>query len=165
MKKIVIIISLFLAIVLILFSTTNFKQSVVVKQNNISKKPLKIKLNHYTDRYCNMTIKSLSYSAQAVLENGNTLFFDDPSCLVLWLNKQKDKDKKVLWVYAKDKNIYIDAKNSWYHFGEDTPMEYGFGAYKQKKDGYIDFEEFELRVLRGETMQNLNIRKEILGKH
>jgi hypothetical protein len=43
-------------------------------------------------------------------------------------------------------------------------MNYGFGAYEQKQDGFISFEEMSLKVLRGETLRNPAYKKEILGK-
>ena len=43
-------------------------------------------------------------------------------------------------------------------------MRYGFGAYEQKQDGFITFDEMSLKVLRNETMANPVYRKELLGK-
>ena len=109
-KTILVIATIFSILIFILFSTTNFKQLVVASQYNDTKNPIHIKENKYKDRYCNMTIKDIKYSAQAILENHTTLFFDDIGCLVLWLNSQEKQEEILLWVWAKDTNKYINAK-------------------------------------------------------
>ncbi|MDA7848070.1 nitrous oxide reductase accessory protein NosL [Sulfurospirillum sp.] len=162
-KKTLIIFTVFILLIIILFSTSSFKQDIVVKQNNYTKKPIQIEKNVYKDRFCNMTIKDIKYSAQVILANNDTLFFDDIGCLILWMQEQKQKDEMVLWVYTEDK--YIDARKAWYSLDEFTPMRYGFGAYSVKKDGYIDFNTMSKRVLNNETMANPKTRRHILGKH
>ena len=163
-KKIIIIISFFIILLLLLFSTTDFKQSIVVSQDNNSKNAIIMKSNQYTDRYCNMSIDDISYSAQAILPNDDTFFFDDAGCMILWFNDQKSQENIVLWIWARDTNKYINAKKAWYSTTENTPMEYGFGAYEKNKPQLISFKKMQLKVLRGETLQNLIIRKKLLKK-
>ena len=162
-KKLFIIFSFFSFLVIVLFSTSSFKQSIVVHQHNYSKQPINIKKDKYKDRFCNMTIKNVAYSAQAVLPNNDTLFFDDIGCLVLWLNDKKVKKDIVLWVYSK--NQYIDARKAWYSQTENTPMKYGFGAYKIKKENFINFQTMCKRMLSGNTMANPKIRKKLFGNN
>lgn len=162
-KKILTIFAFFLILVIILFSTTSFDKLTVVYQHNHSKEPIHITPDKYKDRFCNMTIKDITYSAQSILPNDDTLFFDDIGCLVLWLKDQKSKDDIVLWVWAKDTKKYIDARKAWYSQKDDTPMHYGFGAYEAKQKNYIDFDTMRTKMLRGETMANPKVRKELLG--
>jgi hypothetical protein len=109
-----------------------------------------------------MQLQSKLHSAQAVLPDGKTYFFDDPGCLALWL-KGKDYSKMKLWVYTDDTHRYIDAKKAWYKLGDKTPMNYGFGAYEKKVDGAVDFKEFLKMMYRGENLTNPAIRKKVLG--
>ena len=83
--------------------------------------------------------------------------------MVLWLEEQKSKNDIVLWVWAKDINKYINARKAWYSLTEKTPMNYGFGAYKIKKDQYVDFDTMSAKMLKGETMANPKVRKQLLG--
>ncbi len=165
MKQTIIILIIFIGVLFALFSTTSFKQSKVVVQNNISKQAIEIKPDQHSDRYCNMPIKEIDYSGQAILTNGDTLFFDDIGCMVLWLEEQKNNEQIILWIWAKDTNEYINAREAWYHLGENTPMHYGFGAYKKHQANRIDFKECKLKILRGETMKNPKIKGEILGNN
>jgi len=164
-KKIFIILMFFLFLVLILFSTSSFEQSTVVVPHNSTKQPINIKPNKYKDRFCNMTIEDITYSAQVVLPSNDTLFFDDIGCLVLWLEEQKNKNKIILWVWAKDINKYIDARKAWYSLTESTPMHYGFGAYTNKEKNYINFDTMSNKMLQGITMANPKIRKKLLGNN
>jgi hypothetical protein len=160
-KKILIIIGLFVSLLLLLFSTTNFKKSIVVTQNNDNKQALTIKLGEYTDRYCNMSITKIEYSAQAIMPNNDTFFFDDVGCMISWLKEQKNNTNIILWVYAKDIKQYIHPQYAWFTINENTPMEYGFGAYSIKKENMIDFDTMRLKVYRGETLQNVLIKQNI----
>lgn len=164
-KKISIIFIFFILIVIILFSTTSFKQSTVVIQHNYKKEPIKIVPNRYKDRFCNMDIEDISYSAQAILINNDTIFFDDIGCLVLWREKQETKDKIILWVWARDVDSYIDATKAWYSLTEHTPMRYGFGAYKTKQNNYINFDTMTNSMLNGNTMANPKTRRYLLGNN
>ena len=165
LKKFFMIFIFFILILLLLFATTSFKQSIVVVPNNHKKSPIKLEIDKYKDRFCNMDIKDLKYSAQAILPNGDTLFFDDIGCLILWLKSQKNKKKIVLWVWGKDKNNYINARKAWYSLKDLTPMNYGFGAYEHKQNGYIDFDTVKIKMDNQETMANPKIRKKLLGKN
>ena len=149
LKKTLIIFTLFILLILALFSTSNFEQLVVVQPNNFAKNPIAMTPNRYKDRFCNMTITDMNYSSQAILPNGNTLFFDDVGCLVLWLQTQPLPKDIELWIWAKDKAKYIYAKEAWYAPYEKTPMSYGFGAYQQKKPNYINFTSMQKRVQSG----------------
>jgi hypothetical protein len=43
-------------------------------------------------------------------------------------------------------------------------MGYGFGAYENKQDGFISYDEMSIKMLRGENLNNPYIKKELLGK-
>jgi len=93
----------------------------------------------------------------------NKTYFDDIGCMILWAKKENinSQDAKV---FTKDTQKYIKAIKAHYTINERTPMGYGFTAYEKLQKGSIDFKEMRLRVLRGETMQNPKIRKQILGE-
>ena len=65
---------------------------------------------------------------------------------------------------SKDTKQWINAKEAFYSLTDRTPMGYGFGAYKKKKDGFINYETMKLKMLRGETLNNPRIRQELKWK-
>ncbi|MDD3462601.1 MAG: hypothetical protein PHW07_03040 [Sulfurospirillaceae bacterium] len=132
---------------------------------NKEKIPLEYKDNTVQCPQCNMFLVGKKYTAQVITPDNKTHFFDDVGCVVLWFrDTKKDEQKSTIWVFTLDTNRWIDAKSSFYSLSDDTPMKYGFGAYEQKKEGFIVFDEMRLRMLRGENMSDPKIRKQLLGK-
>jgi nitrous oxide reductase accessory protein NosL len=167
MKKFtpIFIIFIIVAIIIAVFLSLGKSQHmVVIKEGNINKMPLDIQLHKYQDSDCGMVIDDLTYASQVIAPNGKTWFFHDHGGFVHWLEDKSFKDDAVIWVMSRDTNRWIDAKKAYYSLNEITPMGYGFGAYEMKQDGFVDFETMSLKMLRGETMQNPKIRKQLLGK-
>lgn len=163
MKNILVIVVV-IAVIVGLFLILGAKGGmVVVKEGNVKKLPLEIKLGHYQDSDCGMVIDDLAFSSQVVSPSGKTYFFHDHGGMAKWLkDKEFSKDAKI-WVMTLDTKKYIDGRRAYYSLDDETPMGYGFGAYENKQDGFIDFGEMQLKMLRGETMNNPLIRKKLKG--
>ncbi len=158
------IIVLILIIVGIFLSMSNQKQMVVIHEGNHEHIPIDITLNHFQDTQCGMTITSNKHSAQAIAPDGRTWFFDDPGCLALWYKNIEFQKNAIIWVFSNDTNEYIDGKKAWYDKTSNTTMGYGFGAYKNKREGMISFDEMIIKMYRGENLTNPLIRNKLLGK-
>lgn len=166
MKKVLPILISFVMVVIItgiFISMAKKDQPVTIISGNTEGKALDIELNHTNDVQCAMLIKHMENSAEAVAPDGRTWFFDDPGCMVLWLENRPFKDKAKLWVYAIDTSRWINARSAKYGVTDRTQMHYGFGAREEEQGRYIDFDEMRLRMLRGETLVNPKIRKKLLG--
>ena len=168
MKKILHFLTLIaiIAIIIIIFlSMSNKKQMTVIHTGNDTFQPIQITPNHFQDTQCGMTLGSDKHSAQAISPDGKTWFFDDVGCLALWYNNIKFQKEVILWVYTNDTNEYINARVAWFNRTDTTPMGHGFGAFKNKQEGLISFEEVVLKVLRNEDLRNPYIKKELLGNN
>jgi hypothetical protein len=155
---------LFLAVLaVVLTSLAQKEQPVTIVKNNSAFKALPIKLGFTNDTQCKMLIHTERNAAEVVAPDGRTWFFDDPGCMVLWLEGKDFADKAVLWVHTIDTKRWIDARKAWYGVRDSTAMHYGFGAREHRCDECIDFEEMRLRMLRGENLSNPKIRKKLLG--
>ena len=166
MKKILPFLTLIIiiAIIIIIFlSMSNSKQMVVIKDGNISQTPLEIVLGKYQDSDCGMDINDMTYVSQVISTEGKTWFFHDHGGMANWLKNKPFKDNAKIWVMSIDTKKYIDGRNAWYSRTDVTPMGYGFGAYENKQNGFINFEEMSLKVLRNESLRNPYIKKELLG--
>ena len=167
MKKILpfLTIIIIIAIIITIFlSMSKNKQMIVLKEGNHSQIPLEIILGKYQDSDCGMIIEDMTYASQIVAPDGKTWFFHDHGGMANWLKDKTFKDNAKIWVMTKDSKKYIDARTAWFSRTDVTPMGYGFGAYETKQNGFIDFEEVILKVLRGEDLRNPFIKKELLGK-
>jgi len=150
-------------IVTLFLSLAQQEHLLVVYEGNHEHKVIDFKANIYQCPECKMPIETLSFASEAILPNGKTFFFDDPGCLILWLEDKEHKDKITLWIHALDTKQWIHAKEAFYSLTDNTPMLYGFGAYETSKDGLINFETMRLKMLRGENMSDPYIRKKLLG--
>jgi len=141
-------------IALLIFTMDISESRVFVRHGNTQKEPLEIVLEKYICTESRVPIVDLFNSAQAIFPNGDTYFFNDVGNVLLWLARQKNQDKIVIWVYAQDTNRYVLAHNAWYSRVEITPMGYGFGAYEYHAYGRADyyFSEVQRFALRGETL-------------
>jgi copper chaperone NosL len=167
MKKLapLITILIIVAIIVLLFlSLGKTQQMVVIKEGNLQKLPLEIVLGKYQDSDCGMIIQDLEYASQVVAPDGKTWFFHDHGGFVQWLKDKSFKDEATIWVMSRDTKEWINAREAFYSLNETTPMGYGFGAYAKMQDGFVDFKEMRLKMLRGETMNNPKIRKKLLEK-
>ncbi len=154
MKKMVPLILTFLllgVVSVIIISTAKKEKPIVRVEGNRDMKPLPIKLGFTNDIQCKMLIEDINNSAEVVSPDGDTWFFDDPGCFVLWLEDKKFKDKAKIWVYTIDTNRWIDGRKAWYGIKDRTAMHYGFGAREKKCKECINFDEMRIRMLRGEN--------------
>ncbi|MFA7611482.1 MAG: hypothetical protein WCY51_08285 [Sulfurimonas sp.] len=167
MKKFtpILILLLFVGVVTtIFFSLASSKRMIVVKDGNLKQLPIEMQIGIYQDSDCGMVIDDLRDASQVVTKSGRSWFFHDHGGFVKWLEDKEFRDSAKIWVMSRDTNRWIDAKEAFYSLTDETPMGYGFGAYEKRAEEFIDFDTMRLRVLRGETLQNPAIRKQLLGK-
>ncbi|WP_263833900.1 hypothetical protein [Sulfurospirillum oryzae] len=147
-----------------LFWFLHVKHQLPTDISNSSKVALEFKDNTIQCPECHMFIVGKKHTAQIVTGDSKTHFFDDVGCAILWMKEQKIEPQTVaMWVYSNDTNRYINAFKAAYSINDETPMHYGFGAYEQKKESMIDFNEMRLRMLRGENMSDSKIRQHLQG--
>ena len=167
MKKVLplLVTFVFMAIIaMIVISMAQEEQPVTIVKGNVAMKALPIKLNFTNDTQCKMLIKSEKNTAQVAIPDGRTWFFDDPGCMVLWLEGKPFKDTAKLWVHSIDTQKWVDAKEAHYGITDHTAMHYGFGARENMADKTIDYAEMCLRMLRGENLTDPKIRKKLTGE-
>ena len=154
----------FMAIIaMIVISMAKEDQPVTIIKGNVEMKALPIKLNFTNDTQCKMLIKTQENTAEVVAPDGRTWFFDDPGCMVLWLEGKAFKDTAKLWVHTIDTQKWVDARQASYGVTEHTAMHYGFGA-RENIDKSINYDEMRLRMLRGENLTDPKIRKKLTGE-
>lgn len=163
MKRVVILVSFVALIITILISTSDYKKLVTVKTGNTSKQPLQIDINNTQDADCGMIIYSLPHSSQVIAPDGKTWFFHDIGGMVHWLKDKEFAKDAVIWVYTLDTQKWIDGKIAYYSLTDKTPMNNGFGAYENNNPKYVSYEEMSLKMLRGENLNNPQIRKQLLN--
>ena len=155
---------LIVIIITVFLSLAKVQHMVVIKEGNTQKLPIKMELHKYQDSDCGMVIDDLTYASQVIAPDGRTWFFHDHGDFVHWLSDKPFEKSAVIWVISRDTHRWIDGRKAYYTLNELTPMGYGFGAYEHKKEGMVEFATMRLKMLRGETLKNPKIRKQLLGK-
>ena len=167
MKKILINILTFAiviaVIVILLISFGSSEGNRYVYKGNMTHQAVPIKAKEYQCSECSMDIEALDYAAQLISKDGNTYFFDDIGCVVLWLENHSPDTHSIL-TQTLDTHQWIDAKKAWYSRIAPSPMGYGFGAVENKKEGLIDYAEMKLLMLQGKNLHDPFVKKKLLGK-
>ncbi len=167
MKKILLNLLTFaivIAIIIILFLSLGSEEGArYVYKGNMAHKVVPIKPKEYQCSECNMNIEKLEYSAQIITKNGDTFFFDEIGCLVLWLKNHKPDIVKML-TQTLDTHKWIDVKKAWYSRVAHDPMEYGFAALEVKKDGLISYDKMKRLMLQGKNLHDPFVKKKLLDK-
>lgn len=159
----IIVIFFIIVLVSIFSSLYSSKTMIVVRNQNIKQIPIDMKIGIYQDSDCGMVINDLTDASQVIIESGKSWFFHDHGGFIKWLDDKDFRDSAKIWVMSRDTKKWIDARSAFYSLTDKTAMGYGFGAYEKKSDGYVDFGTMRLRMLRGETLRNPLIRKQLLG--
>lgn len=136
----------------------------VVKEANTNNKPVEMDTEHFQCSECGMIIGDLRFAAQVVSGDGRTWFFDDHGCMAVWESAADFDHEPKIWVPDLISDQWIDGRIAWYSRTDTTPMSYGFGAYSERSDGYVDFETMQSLMLRGETLANPETYRELLEK-
>ena len=166
MKKItpfLIIFALVLGIIMLFLSLASKKQMIVVSDSNFKMQPIEMVVGKYQDSDCGMLIDNLADISQVISPSGKTWFFHDHGGFVKWIEDKEFKNSAKIFVKTRDTKKWIDAKVAFYSLVDNTAMGYGFGAYEKNNHNYVDFDTMRLRMLRGETLNNPSIKKQLLG--
>lgn len=167
MKKIlmnILIFTIVVAIIIILLlSFGNSEGSKYVYKGNETYKIIEIQPKEYQCSECNMDIEDLNYTAEVIGKNGDTYFFDDIGCVVLWLEKYKQPIAKIV-TQTLDTHLWMDAKKVWYTRIAHDPMGYGFAAAEKKQEGFVAYDEMRRLMLQGKNMHDPFVKKKLLEK-
>ena len=130
-------------------------------KGNTAYKAINIKSAEYSCATCNMDIKALDYAAQLVIKEGETYFFDDIGCMILWLKAHPEQSVK-RYVKTLDTHRWIAVEKAHYSRIAPSPMGYGFAAVEASKKGLISYKEMGILMLKGETLRDPVVKKKLL---
>ncbi|MDM5271445.1 hypothetical protein PGH07_04580 [Sulfurovum sp. zt1-1] len=152
-----------IAIIIILLLSLGTDQGArYVFKGNTAYEPIVIKPKEYQCSECSMDIEVMEYNAQIITPEGDTYFFDDIGCLVLWLENRTITTQKSI-TKTLDTGHWIDVDKAWYIRTAPSPMGYGFAAYENKQEGFIPYEEMKLLMLQGKNLHDPFVKKSLLG--
>lgn len=90
-----------------------------------------------------MLLSDRRIGAQLLTSDGDRFFFDDPGCMVLFIEDRGFASARA-WVYDDGAGRWLDAHAARYAGGAATPMDFGFEA---KGSGGLGWNEMRAQVL------------------
>jgi len=93
--------------------------------------------------HCAMVLSDRRFGAQVLTSDGDRFFFDDPGCMVLFVEDRALASAQA-WAYDDSAGRWLDAHAARYAGGAATPMDFGFEA---KGAGGLGWSEMRARVL------------------
>jgi nitrous oxide reductase accessory protein NosL len=91
--------------------------------------------------HCAMVLSDRRFGAQVLSSAGERFFFDDPGCMVVFL-EERALGNAHAWVHEDGR--WVDARGARYASGAVTPMDFG---YEPKSAGELPWSEMRARVL------------------
>jgi hypothetical protein len=95
--------------------------------------------------HCHMQIGDPRLAAQAQLADGRVLDFDDPGCLITWLESSGEQPRAV-WLRAFHEDRWLSRASAAFVEVGDTPMGFGLGAVERGTPGSFGWEEAAARI-------------------
>jgi len=151
------------AIIVVLFLALGSEEGArYVYKGNHAYKAVNIKPKEYQCSECNMDVEKLEYLAELITTDGDTYFFDDIGCVVLWLQNHHPSISKLL-TQTLDTHRWIEVEKAWYSRIAPSPMGYGFAAVEKKREKLISYEEMKTLMLQGKNLHDPFVKKKLLN--
>jgi len=153
-----------IAIIVVLLLTFGTEEGArYVYKGNTEHKIIPLKPNTYQCSECSMPIEAMAYSVELITEEGDTYFFDEIGCAVLWLKTHQPKIARFV-TQTLDTHHWIAVKKAYYSRTAPSPMGYGFGALEHPRARDIPYEEMRLLMLQGKHLHDPFIKKQLLSE-
>ena len=118
---------------------------LVVRSQAKPEGPVPIVFDKEACAHCHMQIGDPHLAAQAQLQDGSVLNFDDPGCLLNWLDQAREQPRAIWLRHHREDRWLSRASAAFIEVGE-TPMGFGLGAVERGAPGAISWEEAAAQV-------------------
>jgi copper chaperone NosL len=118
---------------------------------------------------CLMGLAEQEYSAQAINQWGEVIWFDDLGCYINFKGSEdwkrfKDGGQVQAWIGHCRTGEWIDLEKAQYIYGDRTPMGYGYGAISIPNDSSYDYQTTVQRIKDGKSMRNQFMKEHNMNK-
>ncbi|MCP4183672.1 MAG: hypothetical protein GY761_10195 [Hyphomicrobiales bacterium] len=113
--------------------------------------PVEIRYDREVCDYCRMIISDPRFAAEIRQAKGSEVFmFDDIGDAIHWLKRAGWKEAPDTEIWVRDMKTgtrWLDAREAWFLPGQNSPMAYGYGAFTEKSETVVSFEEMRNAVI------------------
>lgn len=118
---------------------------LVVRSQRKPEGPVPIVYDKEACAHCHMQVGDPRLAAQAQLADGTVLDFDDPGCLLTWLDESREQPRAV-WLRAYREDRWVPRESAAFVEVGETPMGFGLGVVERGTPGAIGWDEAAARV-------------------
>jgi len=95
--------------------------------------------------HCRMHVGEKAFASQLQLVDGRVLDFDDPGCLLSWLDQNADEVHAV-YIHHHTEDRWLTRANTAFAEVSPTPMGFGLGAVDAATPGAITWDQAAARI-------------------
>jgi hypothetical protein len=121
----------------------------VISAQQLPEGPVPIVWDKEACAYCQMHIGEPHFAAQAQLADGRVLGFDDPGCLMRWLQASPSAQVHALYFHHMKEDRWLSGDEVGFVETFPTPMGFNLGAVDRTTPGAKSFEEARAQAVRG----------------
>ncbi|MBU1368053.1 MAG: hypothetical protein KJ578_13915 [Bacteroidetes bacterium] len=118
---------------------------------------------------CLMGLADQKFSAQSINMRNEVVWYDDLGCLIQYMDspdwEKFGGDEAVSYIADASTGEWLRVEEAWYVYGINTPMGYGYAAYKDYREGAFDFATTAQRIRDGKSMREDFLKKKKMLHH
>ena len=118
---------------------------LVVRSQARPEGPVPIVYDKEACAHCHMQVGDPRLAAQAQLSDGTVLDFDDPGCLLTWLDTAREQPRAV-WLRAYREDRWVPGASAAFIEVGETPMGFGLGVVERGTPGAIGWDDAAARI-------------------
>jgi hypothetical protein len=107
--------------------------------------PVDIVWNREPCAHCHMLVGEPAFAGEIVTTAGDVVVFDDPGCLVRYLEERKPEVHRI-WFHDSTRDRWLSADEVGFVAGATTPMNYGLAAVPSATPGAIALDVMRRRI-------------------
>lgn len=135
----------------------------------VDQSPREINFDRDICATCLMGLADAKFSAQSINTRNEVVWFDDLGCLIAYMDSpdwtQFQGNEAVSYIADASTGAWLKVEEAWYVFGIDTPMGFGYAAYKDYQEGAFDFATTAQRIREGKSMREEFLKKKKMLHH
>jgi copper chaperone NosL len=129
----------------VLLAIAGLVAALVLRGRPVPDGPVAIVWNREPCAHCHMLVGEPAFAAEIVTTAGDVIVFDDPGCLVRYLEERKPEVHRI-WFHDSTRDHWLSADEVGFVPGASTPMNYGLAAVPATTPGAIALETMRRRI-------------------
>lgn len=119
--------------------------ALILRGRPLPDDPVSIVWNREPCAHCRMLVGEPAFAAQLVTTAGDVHVFDDPGCLLHYLEDRKP-DVHRIWFHDSTADRWLAPEEVGFVRDANTPMNYGLAAVPAKTPGAVALEDARRRL-------------------